>query len=57
MRYTLYPHDKHVGWICPECGYDNDPADYVCCSEVCEDLREDEERLDRLAASAAANSH
>ncbi len=44
MRYALNPYLKHVGWLCPECGYQNEPDEAVCLSEICTDLREDEER-------------
>jgi hypothetical protein len=43
MHYALYPYQKNVGWICPECRYHNEPDDYVCVSDLCIDLRAEEE--------------
>ena len=45
MQYALYPYHKNTGWVCPECGHDNEPDDYVCQSEDCIDLREGEENV------------
>ncbi len=56
MRYAINPYLKHVGWLCPECGYQNDPDDAVCLSEICIDLREDEER-ERALPEVSRASH